>query len=73
MFCSVAVMSYVVVVFTRLYGLGDPLEILQQCFFFKYFFSILAVHQKKFDCLLKGQMNQKFDIFYFSSILVKYV
>ena len=22
---------------------------------------------------LKGQMNQKFDIFYFSSILVKYV
>ena len=23
--------------------------------------------------LLKGQMNQKFDIFYFSSILVKYV
>ena len=34
MFCSVAVMSYVVVVFTRLYGLGDPLEILQQCVFF---------------------------------------
>ena len=61
-------------VFTRLYGLGGPLEILQQCvFFFKYFFSISVVHQKKFVCLLKGQMNQKFDIFYFSSILVKYV
>ena len=31
MFCSVAVMSYVVLVFTRLYGLGGPLEILQKC------------------------------------------
>ena len=28
------------------------------------------VHQ---GFLVKGQMNQKFDIFYFSSILVKYV
>ena len=27
----------------------------------------------KFDSLVKGQMNQKFDIFYFSSIVVKYV
>ena len=34
MFCSVAVMSYVVVEFTRLYGLGGSLEILQQCVFF---------------------------------------
>ena len=33
MFCSVAVISHVVVVFTRLYGLGGPLEILQQCVF----------------------------------------
>ena len=53
MFCSVAVMSYVVLVFTRLYGLGGPLEILQQCVFFKYFFSISVVHQKKFGCSLK--------------------
>ena len=54
MFCSVAVMSYVVDVFTRLHGLGGPLEILQQCvFFLKYFFSISVVHQKKFGCLLK--------------------
>ena len=55
MFCSVAVMSYVVLVFTRLYGLGGPLEIIQKCVcvFFKYFFSISVVHQKKFGCLLK--------------------
>ena len=33
MFFSVAVMSYVVVVFTRLYDLGGPLEILQHCVF----------------------------------------
>ena len=51
MFCSVAVMSYVVVVFTRLYGLGGPLEIC--VFFLKYFFSISVVHQEKFGCLLK--------------------
>ena len=43
MFCSVAVMSYVVVVFTRLYGLAGPLEILQQCVS-KYYFSISVVH-----------------------------
>ena len=41
MFCSVGVMSYVVLVFTRLYGLGGPLEILQQCVFFKVFHKLV--------------------------------
>ena len=52
MFCSVAVMSYVVVVFTRLYGLGGPLEILQQYSVYYNFFSMIVVHQNKFYCLL---------------------
>ena len=44
MFCSVEAMSYVLLVFTRLYGLGGPLEILQKCFLF-FFFNISLVFQ----------------------------
>ena len=45
MFCSVAVMSYVVLVFTRLYGLGGPLEIIQKCVCVCVFLSISLVFQ----------------------------
>ena len=40
----------------------------------KHYFQRLVKLKKNFLHLnIKGQMNQKFDIFYFSSILVKYV
>ena len=47
MFCSVAVMSYVVDVFTRLHGLGGPLEILQQCVFFKSISLVFQLFTKR--------------------------
>ena len=46
-FCSVAVMSYVVLVFTRLYGLGGPLEIIQQCVFLKVFLYYFSCSPKE--------------------------